>query len=114
MGHFFLAEATDDGAGQNAFDENIFIQNHVFAAVGAEALKDAAGVFWKISPLHGFDHGLHVGDALGLIPVLVGPIEAQGRTPVMNNEDHIVGDTDLFPQGVQVFPLFGIGVAVRP
>ena len=47
------------------------------------------------------------------VAVLVGPVEAERRTPVVQNEHHAVAEIEGVPQCEQVVTLLGVVVAVR-
>ena len=73
-------------------------------------MKGAAGIFGEVLPVNGFYQCFHVGDALDLAAVLIGPVKAQRRAPVMGHKDYVIGNANLLPQGKKIFSLFRVGV----
>ena len=45
--------------------------------------------------------------------MLAGPVKAQGRAPIVNDQRNVIGDAELFPRGEQVVAVFDVPVAVR-
>ena len=45
--------------------------------------------------------------------MLVGPVEPQHRTPVVQHENDVLLDSELFPQSEQIIAVLAIAVAIR-
>ena len=53
----------------------------------------------------------HVGDAAHFVRVLLGPVEGQRRAPIVHHEGDVFGGVQFGKKGVEIFGVFGEGVA---
>src|SRR6516162_8512954 len=111
-GHLLLTEPAYDGAGQHPFNEYVLFKNHLLAAFGTETLKHTSCILRPVGPSERRDNRFHVNDALHSVAVLVGPVETHCRAPVMEHQDDLFAQADLFPQCKQIAALFGICVTL--
>ena len=79
---------------------------------GAEALEDVAHGTGEVRPIDRHRDRLHVRDARHPVAVLVGPVEPERRTPVVQNEYHPIAEVEFVPQCEQVLTLFGVVVTI--
>src|SRR5262244_809066 len=111
-GHFRLTELAYDGVRQHSFNEHVLFKNQLLAAFGSETLKHTSCILGPVGPSERCDDRFHVNDALHSVAVLVGPVETHCRAPVMEHQDNLVAQADLFPQCKQIAALFGICVTL--
>jgi len=81
---------------QDRFHEEILVEDHVLALVGAQCSEDVAGLA-EVRPAPRQRNGLHVGDGLDLPRVAERSVEPQDRSPVVHDE----GDIAREVQGVE-------------
>ena len=104
------ARRTDAGSTRST---KTFCSNTIdFALGGAEALEDVAHGTGEIRPIDRHRNRLHIRDARHPVAVLVGPVEPERRTPVVQNEYHPLTEVEFVPQCEQVLTLFGVVVTI--
>ena len=79
----------------------------------SKAPKHAAEIRGELRPANWGDAGFHERDAPYAVTMLVGPIEAEHGTPVVQHECHVVAEIQCIPEREQVVALFGVVIAVR-
>ena len=103
MRHFVLAQLTQDRTRQYAFDEEVALENQVFALGGAKALKDAPGFLRPVIPAGQRHHdAFHVGNAPDLRGVQACPVEPQRSAPVVQHQSDRAAHPQGAPQPVQI------------
>src|SRR5262245_32092717 len=96
-------EGAQDSPRQNLLDEEIVSQDHLLARFGTQRLQGWTHIYLVpvVPALRSHDR-LHERDALHGLAVAVGPIEAEGRAPVMNDEGDPLAHIQGIEQGVEV------------
>src|SRR5881409_945715 len=101
--HLLDGEGAQDGLRQDLVDEEVVLQDHRFAGLGTQRLQGWTHI--RVVPvvpaLRPHDR-LHVRDTLQGLAVAVGPVEAEGRAPVMDDEGDPLVHIQGLEQGVEV------------
>src|SRR5262249_43922551 len=105
-----VAEFADDAARKQYFYEEILVQHHVLALVRSEGTK--WGVEGKIFPSAWMDKGLEIRDGLDLCRKARRSIEAIRRSPVMDDQHHVPGQSQGLEPRVEIPRL--INESIRP
>src|SRR6516162_4928832 len=101
--HLLGGEGAQDGRWQDLLDEEIVSQNHVLAGLGTQRLQgwthfDLVPVVPALRP----HDRLHERTALHGVAMAVAPVEAEGRTPVMDDERDTLAHIQGLEQGIEV------------
>src|SRR5262249_4939657 len=96
-------EGAQDGIRQDLLDEKVVLQNHCLASLGTQRLQGWTHirVVPMIPALRPHDR-FHVGDTLHGLAMAVGPIETEGRAPVMDHEGDPLAHIQRLEQGIEV------------
>src|SRR5258707_10752398 len=108
--HLPLGQATQDGAGQGLLNEEVFLEDHRFSGLRAQGLEDRADGLGHLVPREWPHGGLHVCKTLHRVAVAVSPVEAEGRSPVVDDEGDPLMHTECREQGVDVAAVLNKGV----
>src|SRR5262249_11453929 len=85
--HLLDGEGAQDGLWQDLLDEEVVSQDHLLAGLGTQRLQERTHIrLVPVVPTLRPDDRLHVRDTLYGLAVAIGPVEAEGRAPVMNDE----------------------------
>ena len=57
---------------------------------------------------------LHIRDALHGISVVIGPVEAESRSPVMDDQGDTLAQIQGFEQGIEITPQLNEPIRARP
>jgi hypothetical protein len=91
---------------QEVFDEEIFLKDQVFSLRRALRLEERPGDLRPFIPREKWsDDSFHVDDCLDPFRVALGPIKSERRSPVVNDQDHVLVDivrSEAAPIGQQV------------
>ena len=93
---FLRRQISKDRGREDGFDEEVVLDHHLLARVAAEGPEDADRGLGPLVPRDRPHDGLHVGDPGDTVPVPVGPVEAQRRTPVVDHERVMIAEVELF------------------
>ena len=98
--------------------KKLSLQHHRLAGLGTQRLQGwTHSELVPVVPVLRPDDRLHVRDALHGLAVAVGPVEAEGRTPVMDDEGDPLAHIQGLEQGVEVAAVLDeairAGAAVR-
>src|SRR5262249_41066252 len=103
------------GAGQDLLDKEVVLQDHLLASLGTQGLQDRAhSELVPVVPILPSDHCLHICDAPYCIAVTIGPVEAESRTPVVDDQGDALGQIKGFEQGVEVTAQLNESIRTRP
>ena len=83
--------------------KKVVVQNHILAGLGTQRLQDWTHIqrVPVVPALRSHDR-FHVRDTLHGLAVAVGPVEPEGRAPVMDNEGDPLVHMKGLEQGVEV------------
>ena len=84
--HFRGFEASQDRCRENALDKHVLVENHLLTGLGAKSLEYPPRAFRPLGPGERPDDRLHVDGACDPTAMVVGPIEAENRAPIVNNQ----------------------------
>src|SRR5262249_27975970 len=71
---------------QDLLNEEVVLEDHLLAGIGTQRLQDwAHSELVPVVPILPPHHRLHIRDALHGIAVAIGPVEAESRSPVMDD-----------------------------
>ena len=101
-GHLRVGQPAQDRARQHPLDEDVLLEHHRLAGGRAEALEDAARRLRPVRPGERADDRLHVGDAAHGVAVAVGPVEAERRAPVVDDQRHALAHAERVEQRIEV------------
>src|SRR5215813_6447067 len=91
-------QGAQDGLRQDLLDEEVVLQDHRLTGLGTQRLQDWTHIqLVPVVPSLWPHDRLHVRDTLHGLAVAVGPVEAEGRAPIMDDE----GDALLHIQGLE-------------
>ena len=119
FGHLGLGQFPQHRSRQHPLDEHVALEDHLFALVGAEALEDRHGLRAPVGPgSHRAHDRLHVGDAPDTVAVMIGPVEAECRAPVVHHEQDRLRWTDHgIDEGREIVAVgdeaIGVGTRIR-
>src|SRR5215471_17683439 len=101
--HLLARELTQDGVRQDLFNEIVVLQDHRLASLRTERLQGwtHSHLVPMVPALRRHDR-LHERDSLHGLAVAVGPVEAEGRTPVVEDESDLLVHIQSLEQGVEV------------
>ncbi len=94
---FFLVQLVQDRAEKDPFDEDVLLEDHLFARIRAQPLEQPPDRLRPFRPFHWSDNSLHIGDAADAVGMPVRPVEPQSRSPIVEYQgnrtlrDHRVG-----------------------
>ncbi len=85
--HLLVGELTQDGFRQDFFNEIVVLQDHRLAGLGSERLQGRthAHLVPMVPALRRNDR-LHERDTLHGLAMAIGPVEAEGRAPVVDDQ----------------------------
>src|SRR3989442_5860775 len=116
--HLLGGEGAQDGPWHDLLDEEVVSQDHLLAGLGTQRLQGWTHIYLVpvVPALRPHDR-LHERDALHGLAVAVGPVEAEGRAPVMDDEGDPLAHIQGLEQGVEVAAVLDeairAGAAVR-
>src|SRR5262249_60840658 len=88
---------------ENLLDEEVVSQDHRLAFLGTQPLQGwTHSELVPVVPVLRPRDRLHVRDTLYGLALAVGPVEAEGRTPVMDDEGDPLAHIQSLEQGVEV------------
>src|SRR5262249_5487741 len=92
---------------QDPFDKEVVSQDHLLAGLGTQRLQSGTHIYLipVVPALRPHDR-LHERNAFYGLAVAVGPVEAEGRTPVMDDEDNSLAHIQSLEQRVEVAAVF--------
>src|SRR5262245_36310165 len=101
--HLLAGKGAKDGSRQDVLDEEVVSQDQRLTGFGTQRLQewthsDSVPVVPGLRP----HDRLHICDALQCLTVAVGPIEAEGRAPVMDDKGDPLVHMEGLEQGVEV------------
>src|SRR5262249_26229606 len=101
--HLLVGELTKDRVRQDLFNEIVVLEHHLLAGLRTQRLQGWAHshLVPMVAALRRHDR-LHERDSLHAIAVAVGPVEAERRTPVMDNEGDPLVHIQGLEQGVEI------------
>src|SRR5258706_15620359 len=108
--HLPLGQATQDLQGQDLLNEEVVLEDHRFSGLRAQGLEDRAEGLGHLVPREWPHQGLQVCKTLPRVAVAVSPVEAEGRSPVVDDEGDPFMHTECREQGVEVAAVLNKGV----
>src|SRR5262249_21126927 len=113
--HFLVGELAQDCPWQDLLNEEVVLEDHLLAGLGTQRLQDwAHSELVPVVPILPPHHRLHIRDALHGIAVAVGPVEAESRTPVMDDQGDALAHIQSLEQGVEVTTVLDEPIRARP
>src|SRR5499427_6693352 len=101
--HLLVGELTQDGVRQDLFDEIVVLQDHRLAGLRTQRLQGwTHSHLVPVVPALGRHDRLHERDSLHGLAMAVGPVEAEGRAPVMDDEGYPVAYIQSLEQSIEV------------
>ncbi|COV78766.1 Uncharacterised protein [Mycobacterium tuberculosis] len=110
--HFLVAELSQDRPGQHPFDKDVVLQRHWLALRRSETLEHTPHGRRPVRPRHRGDDRFHERDPLHSVAMLVSPVEAERRAPVVQHQYHVVAEVERIPEREQKVSLLAIAIAV--
>jgi len=101
--HLLVGEVTQDGVRQDLFNKIVVLQDHRLAGLRTRRLQGwtHSHLVPVVPALRRHDR-LHEGDSLHSLAMAVGPVEAEGRAPVMDDEGNPLAHLQGLEQSVEV------------
>ena len=101
--HLLVGELTQDGVRQDLFNEIVVLQDHRLAGLRTQRLQGLthSHLVPVVPALRRHDR-LHERDTLHGLAVAIGPVEAEGRAPVMDDQGDPLVHIQGLEQGVEV------------
>ena len=110
--HLLVGQISYDRGGEDAFDEDVPIENHGLSCIGPQAFEYGPSRFGPGVPRDRPHDRLHVDDAENPITMAVRPIEAKSRSPVVDDQRHPVTEVECLEQFIEVLAVLDERIAV--
>src|SRR5262249_36522125 len=96
-------EGAQNGAWQDLLDEEVVSQDHLLALLRTQPLQGRTHVeLVPVVPALRHHDRLHVRDTLHRRAMTIGPIETEGRAPVMDDEGDAFAHIQGLEQGFEI------------
>ena len=100
-----------DAGGQDALDEDVFLQDDFLAGGRAHRLEDLTRRFGPTLPGYRTDESFHVDERADLRGEAAGAVESERRAPIVGDEGDVFGERERFQPGVEVADVVDEAVA---
>ena len=100
-----------DAGGQDALDEDVFLQDDFLAGGRTHGLEDLARRFGPTLPGYRADERFHIDESADLLRVAAGTVESERRAPIVRDEGDVFGERERFQPGVEVADVVDEAVA---